>query len=334
MIVNGWPLAPERASALAGEVDAAYLYLWGITIFFTAAVYLIVFVAVVKYRRRSPDEVPPPVAGSIRFEIIVNLFIFAVFLTAFAVGAVLYFRQYFVPKDATFEIQVVGKQWMWKFQHPTGEREINELHVPVNTKVKLMMTTEDVIHSLFFPAFRTKMDVVPGSFTMQWFDADREGDYRLFCAEYCGMNHSRMIGRVVVMKETDYQAWISGNRNQMSPVESGRESFQQLGCASCHGQGGEGGRCPPLINMYGSRQRLQGGETVTADEAYLRESILNPQAKVVAGYPNIMPTFQGQLSEEQLLQLVAFLKSLAPQQGGAAGQPSAAAQAPGGASGR
>jgi cytochrome c oxidase subunit 2 len=314
MQATDFSLYPEGASTMAWWVDAGYWYLWAITLFFTAALYLIVFISVVKYRRRSHDEIPRPEAGSIKFEIIVNSFIFAVFLSAFVVGSLIYLRMTTVPADATFEIQVVGKQWMWKFQHPTGGREINELHVPINTKIKLRMTTEDVIHSLFFPAFRAKQDVVPGRYTTQWVEATKEGMYHIFCAEYCGMNHSRMVGRVIVMKQTDYQNWITGVRNQVSPVEAGRERFAQLGCASCHGASGEGVRCPPLVNVYGQPQRLSDGTTVVADESYLRESILNPGAKIVAGYNNIMPTFQGQLDEEQLSQLLTYIKSLAPGQ--------------------
>jgi cytochrome c oxidase subunit II len=303
---------PERASTIAGAIDAGYIYLWVITLFFTGAVYLILFVAVIKYRRRSANEVPKPLTGSIKFETIISSCITAVFLTAFVIGTILYFELYQVPRDTAFDIHVVGKQWMWQFQHPTGEREINELHVPINTRIKLIASTEDVIHSLFFPAFRTKSDVVPGRYTNMWFEATREGTFPIFCAEYCGLDHSRMRGRVIVMKQTDYQDWLSGNRNQVSPVEAGRALFERFGCASCHGARGEGGRCPTLTGVYGTRQRLQGGETVVADETYVRESIVQPQARIVAGYPNIMPTFQGQLNEEQLLQLVAFVKSLAP----------------------
>lgn len=309
---SDFSLVPESASTMSGYVDAGYWYVWAITFFFTAILYLIVFIAVIKYRRRSPDEIPPPVAGSIKLEVVINSLIFAVFLSCFVVGTLIYLRMTSIPADANFEIHVVGKQWMWKFQHPTGGREINELHVPMNTRIKLRMTTEDVIHSLFFPAFRTKQDVVPGRYTTQWVEATKEGTYHIFCAEYCGMGHSTMIGRVVVMKPGDYENWLSGNRNQQSPVEAGRERFTQLGCASCHGSNAEGARCPPLVNVYGQPQRLADGATVVAEESYLRESILNPGAKIVAGYNNIMPTFQGQLDEEQLLQLIAYLKSLAP----------------------
>ncbi len=197
-----------------------------------------------------------------------------------------------------------------KFQHATGQREINELHVPVGRKIKLIMATEDVIHDVFVPAFRIKADVVPGRYTTEWFEATKPGRYHFFCAEYCGMNHSGMGGFVVVLEPTEYENWLSGNANQMSPAGAGQQMFESLGCASCHGANAEGGRGPALLGVYGSNVVLNTNQSVRADEAYLRESILNPQAKIVNGFGPIMPSFQGQLSEEQLLQLVAYIKSL------------------------
>jgi cytochrome c oxidase subunit 2 len=230
-------------------------------------------------------------------------------MSFFVWGASLYYRQYRPPKNA-MEVYVVGKQWMWKFQHATGQREINELHVPVGRKIKLIMATEDVIHDVFIPAFRIKADVVPGRYTTEWFEATKPGRYHFFCAEYCGMNHSGMGGWVVVMEPTEFENWLSGNANQMSPAAAGQQMFESLGCASCHGANAEGGRGPALLGMFGSNVALNNGQTVKADEGYVRESILNPQAKIVTGFGPIMPSFQGQLSEEQLLQLVAYIKSL------------------------
>jgi cytochrome c oxidase subunit 2 len=230
-------------------------------------------------------------------------------MTFFVWGAKLYFEQY-RPAQNAVEIYVVGKQWMWKFQHSTGQREINELHVPVGRKVKLIMTTEDVVHDLYFPAFRIKMDVVPGKYTTQWFEATKPGRYHFFCAEYCGMNHSGMRGYIEVMEPTEYENWLSGNAGQSSPAAAGRGLYESLGCASCHGANAEGGRGPALIGLYGSKVTLSNGPMATADEGYLRESILNPQAKIVSGFGPIMPSFQGQIPEEQLLQVVAYMKSL------------------------
>jgi cytochrome c oxidase subunit 2 len=198
---------------------------------------------------------------------------------------------------------------MWKFQHATGQREINELHVPLGQRVKLIMTTEDVIHDVFIPAFRVKLDVVPGKYTTEWFEATKPGRYNFFCAEYCGMNHSGMRGYIEVMEPTEYENWLSGNA-AASPAAAGRGLFESLGCVSCHGANAEGGRGPALMGVFGAKVVLNNGQSVVADEGYVRESILNPQAKIVTGFGPIMPSFQGQISEEQLLQLVAYVKSL------------------------
>jgi cytochrome c oxidase subunit 2 len=248
-------------------------------------------------------------------------------MTMFGWGARLYFEQYKPPQNAV-EVYVVGKQWMWKLQHATGQREINELHVPVGRKIKLIMTSEDVIHDFFVPAFRTKADVVPGRYTTLWFEATTPGKYHLFCAEYCGMNHSGMTGSVYVMEPREFDNWLAGNTGTTSPAAAGQQLFQSLGCASCHGANGEGGRGPTLAGLLGRPTPLEGGQTVKPDEAYIRESIVNPGAKIVAGFQPIMPTFQGQVTEDQLVQLIAFIKSLSP--GGTAapgGSPAAAAAA-------
>jgi cytochrome c oxidase subunit 2 len=234
---------------------------------------------------------------------------FVVAMGIFAWSAIIYYRMYRPPAEA-IDIYVVAKQWMWKFQHLDGHREINELHVPVGRKVKLTMTTEDVIHSFFVPAFRIKMDVVPGKYSTLWFEPTKAGRYHLFCTEYCGTSHSGMIGWVDVMEAPEYQAWLSGAAAGGSLAEAGAALFDQLACHTCHKSDGTG-RGPALEGVYGKPVQLAGGQKVNADDAYLRESITNPKAKVVAGYEAIMPTFQGQVSEEQLLQLLAYIRSLA-----------------------
>jgi cytochrome c oxidase subunit 2 len=199
---------------------------------------------------------------------------------------------------------------MWKMQHTTGQREINELHVPVNRKIKLTMTTEDVLHDFFVPAFRTKMDVIPGRYTTLWFEATKPGKYHLFCAEYCGLNHSGMGGYVYVMEQRDFDNWLSGTVSGQTPVEAGKDLFEaKLGCASCHQQNDQG-RGPTLTGVYGKEQKLTTGQTVLADDEYIRNSILNPTGQIVEGYQPIMPTFKGQVTEEQLVSLVAYIKSL------------------------
>jgi|SRR5215472_14755909 len=303
------PFIPESASTVSGRVDALYFYLSGVTVFFALLIGGVVTFFVIRYRRRSPYEVPRPIAGSHALETVWSVIPFVIAMSFFVWGARLYFIQYRPPQDAQ-EIYVVGKQWMWKFQHSTGQREINELHVPVGRKIKLIMTSEDVIHDVFIPAFRIKTDVVPGRYSSQWFEATRPGRFHLFCAEYCGMNHSGMGGWVIVMEPKDYDIWLSGASGSQSPATAGQQLFQTLGCASCHGSNGEGGRGPALQGLFNSQVQLTSGGPVRADESYLRESIVNPQAKIVAGYGPIMPTFQGVVTEEQLVQLVAFVKSL------------------------
>lgn len=324
-VPSEFKLMPEQASTMAGQVDALYFYLIGITLFFTVLIVSGIIFFAVKYRRRSPYEIPRPIAGSMKLETIWTLIPFLIAMSIFVWGAKVYFAQYRIPKDA-LDIYVVGKQWMWKMQHPTGQREINELHIPMGRKVRLTMTTEDVIHSFYIPDFRVKMDVVPGRYTQMWFEATKPGRYHLFCAEYCGMDHSKMRGTIVVMRPDEYQAWVSGNASQMSPVQLGEQHFQNLGCATCHLNGGRdaGGRGPQLAGIFGKPVQLETGQTVVADENYLRESILNPGAKIVAGYSAIMPTYQGQVSEEQLLQLIAYIKSLTPQGGSGTASPTPA----------
>jgi len=303
------PFSPEQASTFAGEVDSLYGILWGLTILFGVGLSLTILYFAVKYRRRDEDEIPRPIRPALRLEVAWTVIPFIVSMGIFVWVASIYYRMYHSPTD-TLDIYVVAKQWMWKFQHPTGQREINELHVPVGRKIKLIMTTEDVIHDMFVPAFRIKADVVPGKYTTEWFEATKPGRYHFFCAEYCGMNHSGMGGWVVVMEPTEFENWLSGNANQMSPAAAGQQMFESLGCASCHGANGEGGRGPALLGTFNSNVTLNNGQTVKADEAYLRESILNPQAKIVNGFGPIMPSFQGQVNEEQLLQVVAYIKSL------------------------
>ncbi|HEX6730110.1 MAG TPA: cytochrome c oxidase subunit II [Pyrinomonadaceae bacterium] len=308
--MQSWiPLIPESASTLSWKVDALYFYLSGVTLFFALLIYSVLIFFVIRYRRRTPYEIPRPVAGSHKLETIWTVIPFMIAMTIFGWGASVYYDQYRPPQNAV-EIYVVGKQWMWKIQHSTGQREINELHIPVGRKIKLIMTTEDVIHDFFVPAFRLKTDVVPGKYTSQWFEATKPGTYHLFCAEYCGMNHSGMIGQVVVMEPREFDNWLSGNAGNTTPAVAGQQLFQSLGCVSCHGANGEGGRGPTLAGLFGRQIQLANNQTIRADEVYIRESIINPQAKLVAGFGPIMPTFQGQVTEDQLMQLLAFIKSL------------------------
>jgi cytochrome c oxidase subunit 2 len=312
------PFAPEQASTFAPHVDALYAYLVLITLFFSVTITVLIVFFAVKYRRRRPDEVPRPRAGSMVLEVGWTVMPLMISMTIFLWGASTYFKAYRAPKQA-MEVYVVGKQWMWKFQHQTGQREINELHVPVGARVKLTMTTEDVIHSLYVPAFRIKQDVLPGRYTQTWFEATKTGSFYLFCAEYCGTNHSGMGGHVVVMDQAAYQQWLAGGTGSESAAAQGGKIFQERGCASCHQveAGGSQGRGPTLYGLFGKTQAIKGGQ-VTFDESYIRESIRNPQAKIALGFDPVMPVFtEAQLSEEQILQLIAYIRSLVPAQDGA-----------------
>jgi cytochrome c oxidase subunit 2 len=298
-------------------VDDLYLFLVGLTFFFSVLITALIIYFALKYRRRSDDEYPRPIEGSMKLESVWIIVPFIIVMVIFVWGASVYFAVFRPPEEA-LDVYVVGKQWMWKFEHPDGQREINELHVPIGRRVKLVMATEDVIHAVFVPAFRVKADVVPGKYTSIWFEPTKPGRYHLYCAEYCGTGHSRMIGWVEVMTPADYQAWLSGGAREEPLAVRGQKVFTSLACNNCHRSDGAG-RGPALDGLFGKQVELETGQTIIADENYLRESILNPKAKILAGYQPVMPTFQGLLSEEQLLQLVSYIKSLSPQSGGPGG---------------
>jgi cytochrome c oxidase subunit II len=312
MQIQSWvPIFPDQASTFAWQVDLLYFYLIAVSIAFSIPIVLAIFYFALKYREVEKFATPDELHGSMVLETVWSIIPFIVSMTIFLGGAIVYFNQFTTPDDA-MEIYVVGKQWMWKAQHQTGQREINELHVPVGRKIKLIMTTEDVLHDFFIPAFRTKMDVVPGRYTYLWFEPTQPGKYHLFCAEYCGLNHSGMGGYVYVMEQRDFDNWLSGNVSGQTPVEMGRDLFvNKLGCSSCHA-GGANQRGAVLEGVYGQQVKLTTGDSVVADDQYIRNSILNPQSQIVAGYQPIMPTFKGQVTEEQLNSLVAYIKSLSP----------------------
>jgi cytochrome c oxidase subunit 2 len=304
-----FPLFPDQASTIASGVDGVYFLLVALSLFFTIVVFFFIFFFAIKYRRGSNADRSGLVFESKKLEFTWSFVPLVLALAVFAIQAKAYFDLYQPPVEA-LEIYVVGKQWMWKVQHPEGQDEINELHVPINRPVRLIMTSQDVIHSFYIPAFRVKQDVLPGRYTSIWFEATRPGTYHLFCAEFCGTDHSVMGGSVVALPEAEYQQWLAGDSGNVPLAQAGEALFQQLGCATCH-QADDQGRGPSLVGLFGREVELEGGQTITADEEYVRESIINPRAKVVAGYPAIMPTFQGQISDEGLQQIVAYLKSLA-----------------------
>ena len=277
------PLFPEQASTFAGPVDALYGFLIAVTAFFSLLIGGLVVVFAIKYRRRAAGEIAADVHESGLLEIVWTVIPLGLVLVMFAWGASVYFRITRPPAN-TIDIYATGKQWMWKIQHADGRREMNELHVPVGQPVRLTMASEDVIHSFYVPAFRFKRDVVPGRFSIAWFEATRTGRYHLFCAEYCGTRHSGMIGWVDVMKPADYQAWLSGGSAGESLAAAGAKRFQEHACNTCHGEQ-QGARGPSLVGIFGKPSRMQGGQTIVVDEVYLRESITNPQGTWSRGIP-------------------------------------------------
>jgi cytochrome c oxidase subunit 2 len=303
-------LFPVQASTFAPDVDHLLYFLLAVAAFFSLAIFCSICYFAIRYRRRSENELPRAIHGGMALEILWSVIPFGLTMVMFTWGASIYFNES-RPPDNALDIYVVGKQWMWKLEHLGGQREINELHIPVGRAVRLTMTSEDAIHSFFVPAFRTKQDAVPGRYTTTWFKPTKAGKYHLFCAEYCGTNHSRMGGWVYVMAPRDYEAWLSGGASGGSLAENGQKLFEELACGNCHKPDGSG-RCPSLTGLFGKTVQLAGGGTVQADEGYIRESILQPQAKIVAGYGPIMPTFQGLVTEEGVLQLIEYIKSLGP----------------------
>jgi cytochrome c oxidase subunit 2 len=307
---SAFSLLPEQASTVAPQVDAIYLFLLAISVFFTLLAAGLVLVFGIRFRRRAGISPEKPHEDS-RLELAAGGFLLVLLLVLFGWGAKVYFHNRRPPADA-MEILVTGKQWMWKLQHPNGRREINSLHVPAGRPVLLTMTSEDVIHSFFIPAFRAKQDVLPGRYTRLWFEASKPGRYRLFCTEYCGTEHSMMGGWVTVLPAADYERWLEGEAAgaaQETPVQAGERLFTQLGCQTCH-NAGSGQLGPNLAGVFGHTVKLADGSEVLADEEYLRESILNPHAKLVAGYAPVMPVFKGIVNEDQLMQLIAYIKSL------------------------
>jgi cytochrome c oxidase subunit 2 len=309
-------LFPEQASTIASEIDALYLFLCALTAFFTILIFVLIVFFALKYRRRNDAEVPPKIEGSLKLELLWTIIPLIIVMVIFVWGAKVYVRIYTDPRDP-LDVHVVGKQWMWKIQHPDGKREINSLHVPIGQPVQLTMASQDVIHSFYIPAFRLKQDVVPGRYSKISFTANKLGEYHLFCAEYCGTDHSGMIGTVYVMEPDKYQAWLSGSDADVPPRVSGERLFTSLGCLTCHSS-----QAPTMAGLFGSQVRLADGRTVVADESYLRESILESQEKIVEGYRSIMPSFRGQVTEEQLIDLISYIKSLKdPQNEAATGRP-------------
>lgn len=312
---RGFALWPETASTGARDVDLVYLSLLALAAFFVILIGLLALGYGVKYRAGSDAHRGGPIKHAVYVELTWIVVPLVITIGVFLFGASVYLESVSPPSGAR-SVYVVGKQWMWKVLHPAGRQEINELHVPAGEPVKLLMTSQDVIHSFFVPALRKKQDVLPNRYTTMWFTPSEPGTYDLFCAEYCGAQHALMRGKLVVLSKPDFQTWLAEEpaiveRNRAAGTEAARPPFEALGCAECHVDG-RPEECPPLEGLFGSRVTLRGGGSAVVDESYLRRSILEPNAEIVEGYdaPSAMPSYQNQLSERQVMQLIEYIKSL------------------------
>jgi len=309
---SGLSLHLPEASSIAPGVDHLFFFLVMVAVVSTALIFLVILIFMIKYRRRSPDERPKAIQNFIPLQVLWTAIPMGILAVVFVWSSSLYVHSAQAPRGS-LEIFVTGKQWMWKMEHPTGQREIDELHIPVGMPVKLTMTSEDVIHDFDVPAFRLKQDVLPGRYTSLWFEATRTGTFPLYCGEYCGAFHSSMTGSIVVMTPGAYEQWLGGGAPGETMEAAGRRLFAQHGCTSCHVANGSG-LGPSLLGVYGHPVHLSDGETLVADDAYLRDCILTSLGgKVVAGYPHLMTPFKGQLTEQEVLDLIAYIHSLGNQ---------------------
>jgi cytochrome c oxidase subunit 2 len=303
-------LLPTRASDIGWSVDLLFWTLVVVCGLVTLGIFAVITIFCIRYREGSPAQRQAKVMRSLWIEITWTSATLLVFLGIFAWGAIIYVRMS-RPPPGTKEVHILAKQWMWKAQHPDGRREINELHLRLGEPVALVMTSQDVIHDFSIPAFRTKQDVLPQKYTTEWFTPTKPGKYHLFCSEYCGTDHSRMGGWVYVMEAGPYDRWLSETDAGESAVAAGARLFQGRGCAGCHAPNAAV-RAPLLNGIYRRPVALSDGSIVMADEQYLHDSILLPNKQVAAGYQPLMPTYQGQLGEEEVMELIAYLKSLTP----------------------
>ncbi len=306
-----FPLFPDQAAETAWEVDAVAFYEFAVAAFFTALIFLFIVSFAVRYRRGARvNRANPPLYSKVMEVLWIGVPLLLE-VVMFIWATLLFHRMYDPPADV-MEVYVVGKQWMWKTQHVEGRAEINELHVPLGQAIKLTMTSEDVIHSFYIPAFRMKQDVLPGRYTSMWFRPTKVGRYHLFCAEYCGTNHSGMIGWVEVMEPSEFQQWLTRAGTGPSMADEGEKLFVQYHCAGCH-RGSQVVNAPRLEGVFGRPVPIQRGNDVTftlADERYIRDSILEPKKEVVAGYQPLMPSFRDRINEEDLLKIIAYIKSI------------------------
>jgi cytochrome c oxidase subunit 2 len=305
--MTSFPLFPPEASKIAPEMDALFFFMILVSLIgLTIVVLLVISFSILYNKKRHPVAVQ--IEGSMLLEATWTIIPLGLFLVMFVWGARIYLRVYTPPANA-MNIYVVGKQWMWKVEHPGGQHEINALHVPMGRPVQLTLISQDVFHSFSIPAFRVKREAIPGRYTTVWFEATTPGTYHLFCTQYCGTNHSKMVGDVVVQTPEEYRKWLATSTSGASLAQAGERLFASLSCAACHNARPDA-RGPSLANVYDARLRLSNGETIIADDAYLRQAILNPSQHITQGFAPIMPTYQGKISEEGIIALIEYIKNL------------------------
>jgi len=304
------PFFPEEAGNSAPQVDAIYWALVGISTLMTVGLFVVITCFLIRYRHTSEANRTMLRLSPTYLEVTWSTIPMIIFTGLFVWGAVVFVKANRPARNAT-PIYVVGQQWYWDVRHQNGRHEIGDLHVPVGQPVQLIMTSADVIHDYYIPAFRQKYDVVPGKYTSLSFTATKPGKYRILCSQYCGTDHSLMTGYLFAMRPDAYQRWLQAKdgTGTESMAETGAQLFRTFSCSGCHGEN-TGVHAPSLAGIYGNSVPLQGGQFVTADDQYLRDSILRASAQVVAGYKPIMPSYQGQISEEQAMQIIAYIKSL------------------------
>lgn len=305
--LTNFSLYPPEASKIAPQMDALYFFMVLVSLIGLTIVILLITAFSIMYRQQK-HPIPVQIEGSTMLEATWTIIPLGLFLIMFVWGALIYFRVYTPPANA-MNIYVVGKQWMWKAEHPGGQHEINSLHIPTGRAIQLTLISQDVFHSFSIPAFRVKREAIPGRYTTVWFEATTPGTYHLFCTQYCGTDHSHMIGDIVVLTPDDYKRWLASSTSGASLAQNGERLFASLSCTACHNARPDA-RGPNLANVYGSKLILANGQSQLADEAFLRDAILNPSQHVTQGFAPIMPTYQGQVSEDGVIALVEYIKQL------------------------
>lgn len=303
---------PEAASTVAGEVDALFYFIFYASLFFFVLVTSAMVYFAIRYRKRGKRVLTSSISHNTALEVtwtvIPTILVFVIFIWGFKD----FLNLHVVPRGAT-EIKVTGQKWFWSFDYPEGLSVVNELTVPVNKPIKLLMASKDVIHSFYVPSFRVKMDVVPNRYSIIWFEATQTGEYNLFCTEFCGKGHSEMIGKVNVVTEEEYENWLLENADPsegLTMEEFGAKLYKSKACVTCHTIDGTASQGPSFLGIYGKNEQLTDGSSVLVDENYLRESFLNPAAKIVKGYQPVMPPYQGLLNDKEVDALIAYIKSL------------------------